>query len=199
MRRGKSGSGNKGGYTPKAPQQLKLQGLVSPAGRAHMASQTTPADPGSEEDRFQALMLAISGCQNTLTAKIDTLQTDFGLMRRDLDKMRDRMREAVRRVGESEDSIRDNRASIHTLQMKAKAFESRAKDSENRSRRNNLQLIGLPEGAEGQDPTVFTETLLRTLLPRAQFSPHFVVERAHRMPPARGPTAHLHLQAHEFS
>lgn len=152
-----------------------------------MASQTVPADPGSEEDRFQALMLAIAGCQNTLTAKIDTLQMEFGLLRRDMDKMRDRMTEAERRIGDSEDAIHDNRASIHTLQAKVKILESRAEDSENRSRRNNLRLVGLPEGAEGRDPTAFTETLLRALLPQAPFSPHFVVERAHRMPPVRGP------------
>lgn len=97
------------------------------------------------------------------------------------------MGEAERRVGETEDSIRDQRASIHTLQVKVKALESRAEDGENRSRRNNLRIVGLPEGAEGQDPTTFTEHLLRTLLPQAQFSPHFVIERAHRMPPVRGP------------
>lgn len=151
-----------------------------------MASQTTPADPVSEEDCFQALMQAISVYQTTLTAKIGTLQMDFGLLWRDMDKMRDRLGEAKRHVGDSEDSIRDNQASIHTLQVKMKALKSWAEDSENRSRRNNLRVLGLPEGAEGKDPTVFTETLLCTLLPLAPFSQHFVVERAHRMPPVRG-------------
>lgn len=42
-----------------------------------MVSQTVPADPAMvEEDRFQALMQAISGCQTTLMAKIDLLQTE---------------------------------------------------------------------------------------------------------------------------
>lgn len=45
----------------------------------------------------------------------------------------------------------------------------------------------MPEGAEGKNPTVFVEELLRGLLPAAQFSPYFTVERAHRVPPVPGP------------
>lgn len=48
-----------------------------------------------------------------------------------------------------------------------KALESWAEDSGNRSRRNNLKVVGLPEGAEGQDTVAFTEHMLRTLLPEA--------------------------------
>lgn len=49
------------------------------------------------------------------------------------------------------------------------------------------RIIGLPGGAEGNDPTAFTERLLTLLLPKAQFSPFFTVESAHRMPASRGP------------
>lgn len=86
------------------------------------------------------------------------------------------MNEADQRVGDSGESLnRTTVPPIHTLQVKA--LESWAEDSENRSRRNNLRMIGLPEGAG---------TLLRTILPQAPFCPHFVVERAYRMPPVRG-------------
>lgn len=90
-------------------------------------------------------------------------------------------------MGESEDSARGQRVSMHMLQVKMKPLESCAEDSENWSRQNNLRVVGLLEGADEQEPTIFMEHLLCTLLPRAQFSPHFVVERAHRMPLARGP------------
>lgn len=63
----------------------------------------------------------------------------------------------------------------------------RAEDAENRSRRNNLRIVGLPEGVEGRSPSQFTEGLLRSLLPTAQLSPYFAVERAHRVPPRPGP------------
>lgn len=71
--------------------------------------------------------------------------------------------------------------------LPVRALEHRAEDAENRNRRNNLRIIGLPERAEDPDPTAFTERLLRQLLPQASFSPYFTVERAHRMPAVRGP------------
>lgn len=61
-----------------------------------------------------------------------------------------------------------------------KALEYKADDAENRNRRNNLRIVGL---AEGTNPAVFVEQLLRNLLPNAQFSPYFTVERAHRVSP----------------
>lgn len=184
MRRGKTGSGRKGtAATKPSPAQQKR---AFPAG-AHMATKTPPSEPATlEEDHFQALMQAITECKTTLTEKIDFLQTDFGLLCRDMDKVRGRLGEAERRVGESEDSIRDHHATLDTLQVRIKALESRAEDSENRSRRNNLRVVGLPEGAEGQDTVAFTEHFLCTLLPGVAFSPHYAVERARRMPPVRG-------------
>lgn len=157
-----------------------------------MASQTEHTDTQAEssqmgEGQFQALMQAITGCQTTLTTKIEQIQSEMGLIRRDMDKYRDRLTEAERRVGENEDEIRDHGASIRILQVKMKTLELRAEDQENRNRRNNLRLVGLPEGREGRDPEAYTEQLLRNLLPQAPFSAHFAVERAHRMPSTRGP------------
>lgn len=62
-----------------------------------------------------------------------------------------------------------------------KALEYRAEDAENRSRRNNIHIVGLLEGVEGHNPMAFIEDMLRALLPAAQLSPHFMV------PPRPGP------------
>lgn len=75
--------------------------------------------------------------------------------------------------------------SLHMLQVKMKVMESCAEDSKNRNRRNNLHTVGLPEGVEGRVSAAYTEHLLHTLLSQAPFSPHFAVERAHRMPSER--------------
>lgn len=130
-------------------------------------------------------MQAITSCQTTLTSKIDSLQLEMCLMRKDYDKIRGRMDEAERRVGAAEDSVRDHSATHHSVQVRLKHLESRAEDAENR--RNNLWIIGLLEGVEGTDTPAYTERLLSMLFPQTAFSPHFVVEQAHRMPPTRGP------------
>lgn len=106
---------------------------------------------------------------------------------RDMDCFRSRLTDAERRVGEVEDALQNQGVSLRTVQTKMKVLEARAEDAENRNRRNNLRIVGLPEGTEGKDPTAFTEHLLRTLLPDARFSDVFVVERAHRMPATRVP------------
>lgn len=102
--------------------------------------------------------------------------------REDLDKIRARL-VVVERGGRMEEYT----TAIRTLQMKVKALEYRVEDAENRSRRNNLRIESLAEGAEGVHPTTFVEDLLRSLLPAAQLPPYFVVERAHRVPPQRVP------------
>lgn len=97
--------------------------------------------------------------------KIFLMQTEIGLISRDMDKFRDRLTEAEWRVGDTEDSVRDHHASLHTLRVKVH-WNPRAEDSENRNRRNNL---GLPEGIEGQDPAAYIEHLLCMLLSGAIF------------------------------
>lgn len=104
-----------------------------------------------------------------------------------MDKIRTHVSEFERHTGGSEHLLHDHMAALHTLKTKVKSLKSRAEDAENRNRRNNLRIVGLPEGAEGPDPMAFTEHLLCSLLLQAQFSAYFVVERAHRMPAAKGP------------
>ena len=121
------------------------------------------------------------------TTKIEEVQLDVSLIRQDFDKIRSRVTEAERRLGEAEDMIVDHDSSIRALQSKVRALEYRAEDAENRSRRNNLRIVGLPEGVEGRAPAHFAEELLRSLMPLAQLSQYFAVERAHRVPPRPGP------------
>lgn len=95
--------------------------------------------------------------------------------------------EAEQRVGQVEDTISEHTTALRTLQTKIRALEYKVKDAENRNRRNNLQIVGL---SEGSNPTVFIEDALRYLVPGAHFSPHYTVERVHRIPPKLGPWAH---------
>lgn len=95
----------------------------------------------------------------------------MGLIRQDLDKIRSRITVAEQHVGAVEDTVTDHEASIRSLQTKVRALEYRAEDAENRSRRNNLRIVRLPEGVEGRNPTGFTEELLRSVLPAARLSP----------------------------
>lgn len=162
--------------------------LNTPARLHNMASQTDHEEtPVLTTSGIPEVMAAISYCQSILTSKIEEVQMDVGLIRQDLDKIRTRVAETERRVGDVEYTVTDHAVSIRALQTKVRALEYRTEDVENRSRRNNLRLVGLPEGVEGRSPALFVEDLLRSLLPAAQLSLHFAVERAHHVPPKPGP------------
>lgn len=85
---------------------------------------------------------------------------DVGLIRQDLDKVRSRLTVAENWVGLVEDAVGDNTGENRMLQSRVKLLEHRAEDSENRCRRNNIRIVGLAEGVEGKNPTVFAEKLL---------------------------------------
>ncbi|KAG8539029.1 hypothetical protein GDO81_021584 [Engystomops pustulosus] len=76
---------------------------------------------------------------------------------------------------------------IRELQRQMSASIDRADDLENRLRRNNVRVVGLPEKVEGSDPVSFFENWLKNMLPADTFSPFFTVERAHRVPFRPGP------------
>lgn len=55
-------------------------------------------------------------------------------------------------------------------------------DAENRLRHNNVQVVGLPEGVEGDNPAIFAETFFKQVLSLQRVSPAYQVEGAHRAP-----------------
>lgn len=66
-------------------------------------------------------------------------------------------------------------------------------DLENRSQKNNICLVGVPEREEGRDPVTFFESWLMDILGKNILSPFFAIERAHRVatrPPTPGASPH---------
>lgn len=86
------------------------------------------------------------------------------------------------RVSDIEDQLPPLDRHKVTLRL-AKDANDRAEDMENCLQRNNVRIVGLPEHAEGRDPTVFVKNWLLELFVKEAFSLFFAVERAHRVPP----------------
>lgn len=53
---------------------------------------------------------------------------------------------------------------------------------EGRSRRNNIKLVGIPEGEEKGNPTEFVSTLIPKLLGETNYPKLVIIERGHRAP-----------------
>ncbi len=63
-----------------------------------------------------------------------------------------------------------------------KSMADKVIDLENRSRRNNLRLVGLPEKEEGSDACAFLEKFLPETLELGESVTPLIIERAHRIP-----------------
>uniref|UniRef100_H2ZUY9 L1 transposable element RRM domain-containing protein n=1 Tax=Latimeria chalumnae TaxID=7897 RepID=H2ZUY9_LATCH len=68
------------------------------------------------------------------------------------------------RISDSEDKLLKAESSITRLNAKISKPCARLDDQENRARRNNLQILGFPEGAEQNNPIKFLEEVLPQLL-----------------------------------
>lgn len=104
-----------------------------------------------------------------------------------MDKMCSRLTTAEQRLGHVEDTVENHGADLRAIHTKIRALEYISEAAENRNRRNNLHIVGMAEGAEGQRPTEFGRRERSNSSTEAQFLPFYAVERAHRIPSKPGP------------
>lgn len=67
-----------------------------------------------------------------------------------------------------------------TLSKDNEKLRAKIDDLENRSRRNNVRVIGIPEGSEGTHPSAFIEEMLLEVFGDQSFAKKPEVDRAHR-------------------
>lgn len=119
--------------------------------------------------------------------KVEHLASEFTLIRHDLDKIRGRLFEAEGRISTVEDQQGSHSSQITELQSLVNTLFHKVDDTENRQRRNNIRVVGLPEGEEGSRPAIFAESLFKNLLNLPDMPPTYVVERTHRVSMGRRP------------
>ncbi|XP_013885214.1 uncharacterized protein LOC106533463 [Austrofundulus limnaeus] len=107
-------------------------------------------------------------------------------MKEEIKVANSRSDEAEDRIEEAEERLQHiEEATMELLELQ-KRFETRLVDQEGRSRRENVRIHGLEEGAEDSSGTMteFVEKLLREKLELPPSFP-FQIERAHRALPPR--------------
>ncbi|KAI4889417.1 hypothetical protein NFI96_008496, partial [Prochilodus magdalenae] len=104
-----------------------------------------------------------------------------------LSAVRSEVKEFKETLGSLTEAVSAHDARIDSLESALKkmegvntALQQKIEDLEGRSRRNNIRIIGVPEGAEGTRPTDFVAELLPKLLGEENFNLPLVVDRAHR-------------------
>ena len=147
-------------------------GLVLPS--------TVDGDP-SLKDVFSV----VNVCKQTLGElcnQMKGVKEELCLVRQELQKTNERITGAEGRISQIEDDLYPVKQEVETMKEQKSKFEEKLDEMENRNRRDNVRLVGLPEKCEGTNPTEFLESWFSKLFGRESFSPQFAIERAHRVP-----------------
>ena len=120
--------------------------------------QDTRADIASLKTEFRAEMSSLRSAQTETATTVREVESALNRQDSSITSIEDVMSELKREIGKLKD---------------------RNDDLENRSRRQNLRIIGIPEGAENGKPTAFMASFFTEVLGEEIPSP-LVLDRAHR-------------------
>uniref|UniRef100_A0A3P9L4D9 L1 transposable element RRM domain-containing protein n=1 Tax=Oryzias latipes TaxID=8090 RepID=A0A3P9L4D9_ORYLA len=152
---------------------------------------------------------AAASIAQTVTERIGELMEEKFLdLRSTLDRLNGRIDDNTRRITESENRISEDEDRITSLenqvselQQKVKTLTERCDDGENRSRRENIRIIGLKEGSEGQSSVTFFESWLPEVLGMETKRGVIKLDRAHRAlgPPKEDRCRPVIIKLHNFT
>lgn len=133
---------------------------------------TTETNPSNAD-----VLQAIREMDKRVANKIDGVMSA-------IKEINERVKEAEERISGAEDEIVQLNARANSVELQVKKLMDKVDDMENRNRRNNLRLVGLPEREEGADAGAFLEDFIPKIL-EMDSSTTLVIERAHRVGPQR--------------
>ncbi|KAI4878716.1 hypothetical protein NFI96_008778 [Prochilodus magdalenae] len=134
-----------------------------------------------------------------LDEKFDHFQAALDSITARLENNTTRITEAEGR-SETEDKVLNLENKVALLETAVKTLVERAEDLENRSRRDNIRIMGLKEGAEGGQPLRFFQTWLPTLLGLETKHGVVKIDRAHRTlgPPRNDRSRPVLIKLHNY-
>lgn len=138
--------------------------------------------PITYSDVVRAVQDAMRPMMEAHTAKLHQAVQD---MKTQLSQLTNTVATTEHRVGEAFQDISELKSRYETLQKSHLQLSNKVDDLENRSRRCNLRIIGIPEAVKGPALFQFLQSTLPDLLSVTDECAGMVIERAHRLGPVR--------------
>uniref|UniRef100_H3AKL6 L1 transposable element RRM domain-containing protein n=1 Tax=Latimeria chalumnae TaxID=7897 RepID=H3AKL6_LATCH len=129
---------------------------------------------------MESILQDIHQTNSQIEERISEIKSSISSMDKKMEAFTKGLDEAEHRLGNTEDSVHGLETTVQQLQETVVKLQEKTDDLENRSRRRNLRLVGLPEGEEGKDPSPFLESWLPSFLNLPDLSNNLEVERAHQ-------------------
>lgn len=153
------------------------------------ASKNSPGKSSAEED--DELPLAWHKMSNMLlqsfNERFDKFEQSFQNILAAQRELTERVTTTECQAADHEQRIRAVETSVTELQVENKKLRAKLSDLEGRSRRNNIRILGIPEGEEKGRPTEFVSDLIPKLLGDDNFTKPVVIDRAHRIQQPKPP------------
>ncbi|KAJ4938134.1 hypothetical protein JOQ06_002760 [Pogonophryne albipinna] len=143
-----------------------------------IASSAQAESNGKILEAIHSLRADVATGNDEILAAISEIKTD-------LSSYSGRLTHAEDRIGETEDNVTVLHNTVNGMEKVITALTEKVDYLENRDRRSNLRVIGLPENAEGRDVESFLEKWIPEVLGPENFPTPLVIERAHRIPGGR--------------
>ncbi|KAJ1211069.1 hypothetical protein NDU88_006431 [Pleurodeles waltl] len=137
-------------------------------------------DQSTTMDRILQEITTVSRRIEGMDASITSLTLETKSMRSDIAGFQSRVTGLEQRMGSLE-------TQINTSQVREQDFiylRSKLTDMEDRSRRDNIRILGIPENEEGSDMQTFLTSTLPKMI-SLDFDPPLEFQRAHRIGPKR--------------
>lgn len=128
-------------------------------------------------DICSKIELAVGGVQADIAAVREELTSSVTSLQKAVDGQEGRLKELETSASVTFDSVSAIEVTVSELQSQVKVLQAKCEDLENRSRRNNIRLVGVLEDQEGAMVTEFVSNLLQDVL-RLDEKP--LLDRAHR-------------------
>lgn len=160
----------KSGKSPVKPSANVSCGKASPA-----------ATHASDDDNMPLMWEKISNkILSTINERFDKFEGDFRSLQSSVREFAERVETVECQARDHDSRLCSLEAALTDLQKTNKALKAKVNDLEGRSRRNNIKIIGIPEGEEQGRPTEFVAALIPKLLGETHFQRPLVIDRAHR-------------------
>ncbi|CAI5644697.1 unnamed protein product [Oreochromis niloticus] len=169
-------------------KQTKIQTRKTTAAMMNSASQTgmlvaVGDQPSPPVDTPALIREVTNSISEVIDQKLSTLSGTLEKISSSLENISKRVTEAEQRISDVEDGVTDLAGRLAEAEEKIKIMAKSLDDLENRSRRDNIRIINLKEGAEGDSPIQFFEAWLPATLGLGNSSTgkaRIKIDRAHR-------------------
>ncbi|KAJ1150535.1 hypothetical protein NDU88_003326 [Pleurodeles waltl] len=140
----------------------KIQGMPQ-AEQGHVSQLASgdheeSAAPSMMQDTVNKILGAIEDTKLSLSQEIGKISSELSHLRTDHHKLVDRVEATETSLEELQPTLRALRTQVTCLSERVQVLERSVEDTEGRSRRNNMRIVGMPEGVEGTDAVAYLET-----------------------------------------